>query len=121
MTPEGKVKQTVQRALAAEQVLPFSVVQTTTREYEGFYYMPVAGRFSVLGIHDFVGCWKGVFFSLETKAPDATEDETHHQGMFRVAVTNSGGIALTGVRDGAAAVAKLKELVEETLRGRKPV
>lgn len=104
-TPEGKVKSQVRRSLAAHGVHPFTDVATGKVEGAvGTYYMPVAGPYSVHGVHDFVGCWSGRFFSIETKAPDNPQDETQHQGWFRVAVTAAGGLALTGVRDGAAAV-----------------
>ena len=112
-TPEGKVKEALKAALKTNNIVPFvDVVKGTTSDYEGFYYMPVAGPFAVLGVHDFVGCWKGVFFSLETKAPNEPKDETYHQGRFREAVTKSGGVAMTGVRDAQAAVSRLRELVE---------
>lgn len=110
-TPEGKIKDQVKKALAAEKVVPFMDAGSKVEDFVGTYYMPVAGPFSVHGVHDFVGCWCGRFFSIETKAPDNPVDETFHQGRFREAVSVSGGIALTGVRDGRAAVARIKELI----------
>lgn len=112
-TPEGAVKTQIKKALHAAGVVPFMDAATSKAPvYEGVYYMPVAGPFSVHGVHDFVGCWRGVFWSLETKAPDNPEDATFHQEQFRVAITGSGGVSLTGVRS-AAAVADLKRLVYE--------
>lgn len=93
----------------------------------GAYYMPVAGPFSVHGVHDFVGCWYGVFFSIETKSPGNPTDETPHQGSFRKAITQSGGISLTGVRDGVSAVGTIRAFVErrkqqlEARLGREPI
>lgn len=111
-TPEGAVKDDVKRALAAYGVYPFmDVAQGRVDDPVGAYYMPVAGPFAIHGIHDFVGCWSGRFWSIETKAPDNRTDETVHQGMFRTAITATGGIALTGVRDGAAAVKFLAEQI----------
>lgn len=102
-TPEGRVKTSVKRALHAVGVVPFmDAASGKAKEFEGVYYMPVAGPFSVHGVHDFVGCWRGVFFSLETKAEDNPEDETAHQGMFRVAINGAGGIAMSGVRSDKA-------------------
>jgi hypothetical protein len=110
-TPESSVKTAVKRALQAHGVVPFMDAATgKTPQYDGVYYMPVAGPFSVHGVHDFVGVWHGVFWSIETKAPDNPEDATYHQECFRQAVTGSGGISLTGVRS-AAAVDQLRELV----------
>jgi hypothetical protein len=34
-----------------------------------WFWMPVPMGFGIKGIPDFVGCWKGHFFSIETKAP----------------------------------------------------
>lgn len=120
-TPEGRVKDTVKRALRRNGVHPFMDIATGRVDHAtGFFYMPVAGPFSVHGVHDFVGCWRGVFFSIETKAPSNPEDETVHQGYFREAVTQSGGVALTGVRDGQLAVDAIRKTVEARL-GREPV
>lgn len=111
-TPESKVKQAVRKALASFGVHPFMDVATGKVQgpVAGTYYMPVAGPFSVHGVHDFVGCWHGIFWSIETKAPENPEDATVHQENFRLAVTLSGGISLVGVRD-ASAVLALRELV----------
>lgn len=96
----------------------------------GTYYMPVAGPFSVHGVHDFVGCWGGVFFSIETKAPSNPDDETTNQGYFRTAITKCGGIAITGVRSASPALdviqdfvtARAKKLDELEVRlGREPI
>lgn len=118
-TPEGKVKAAVRKALAARGVVAFSdVLSGRAAATRGVYYMPVAGRFSILGIHDFVGVWDSVFFSIETKAPNNREDERFHQGKFREAVTSAGGIALTGVRDAESAVAHIERRVQEITSGR---
>lgn len=112
-TPESKVKDQVKRALRAAGIVPFSdVVSGNAVDYVGFFYMPVAGPFAVHGVHDFVGCWAGLFFSIETKAPNNREDETVHQAKFREAVTQSGGVAFTGVRDDSA-VARLRDHVAQ--------
>lgn len=113
-TPEGRVKAAVKKRLHHYGVYPFTELTPETSWVTGTYYMPVAGPFSVHGVHDFVGCWHGVFWSIETKAPNNPEDETHHQGLFRVAVSASGGISLTGVRD-ASAVDELHRLVKERI------
>ena len=117
-TPEGRVKNAVKKSLEAYNVRPFHDVAKHPQGAEGMYYMAVAGPYSVHGVHDFVGCWRGVFFSIETKSPDNPEDETAHQGNFRAAVTTSGGIALTGVRDGPSAVRRIATFVEEFHHGK---
>lgn len=110
MTPEGRVKEAVKKRLRDLGVYPFTEIQPNVVKANGVYYMPVAGPFSVHGVHDFVGCWHGVFWSIETKAPDNPEDATHHQETFRAAVAASGGISMTGVRD-ASAVDELHRMV----------
>lgn len=101
MTPEGRVKRDVKRRLAEYNVHPFVDVATgkVTGPVAGTYYMPVAGPFSVHGVHDFVGCWAGHFFSIETKAPEADKDATVHQARFHEAFSGVGGYTFVGVRD----------------------
>lgn len=121
-TPEGRVKDEVKKALQAEGLALFAdfIAGRAPSGMTGFFFMPVAGPFSVLGIHDFVGCWHGVFWSMETKAPDSREDATFHQEQFRAATTTAGGVSIVGVRS-AAAVAELKRRVMEVARGRREV
>lgn len=113
MTPEGRVKNNIKAELLRRNVVPFSdVVAGRATSYDGFYYMPVAGPFAVHGVHDFVGCWLGVFWSLETKAPDNSEDATPHQEKFREASHAAGGVSLVGVRD-ASVIDTLERMVKE--------
>lgn len=66
MTPEGKVKASVKRLL---------------EEYGAYYYMPVPTGYGRTTL-DFLGCHKGRFFSIETKAlgkkPTTLQRETIH-------------------------------------------
>lgn len=111
-TPEGEVKKAVKKRLADYGLVHLTRVDNEGKEsIEGFFFMPVAGPYSVHGIHDFVGCWRGTFFSIETKAPDNPEDHTPAQHRFSVAVSRSGGIAYTGVRD-ASVVDELAKRVK---------
>lgn len=110
MTPEGKVKKAVQKALAAHNIHSFTdIAAERVAGYAGFYYMPVAGPFSVHGVHDFVGCYQGMFFSIETKAPEAADDATVHQERFQRAVIGSGGVSYTGVRDDSVVAQLLRD------------
>jgi hypothetical protein len=115
-TPEGVVKKSVKKALVSAGVVPFSdVVSGKAKGYEGFFFMPVAGPFAVHGVHDFVGCWDGLFFSIETKSVEAREDATPLQLKFQEAVTTAGGIAFVGVRDDSV-VSRLRNLVDQHRR-----
>ncbi len=57
-TPEGKVKLQVKRALKMLQ----------DRGYPVYYHMPVQNGMGKPTL-DFIGCIKGQFFAIETKAP----------------------------------------------------
>lgn len=113
MTPEGKVKAAVRKRLEHFGLLHLPDAAATSKPLiEGFFFMPVAGPYSVHGIHDFVGCWRSIFFSMETKAPDNREDGTAAQIGFQDAVARARGFSFIGVRD-ASAVDRLRELVLE--------
>lgn len=58
MTPEGKVKARVNKVL-------------DTYKPELWRYMPVPGGFGKQAL-DYICCYKGVFFSIETKRPGGT-------------------------------------------------
>jgi hypothetical protein len=111
-TPEGLVKKAVKERLTEYGLVHLTKVDDKAESIDGFFFMPVAGPYSVHGIHDFVGCWHGMFFSIETKAPDNPEDHTAAQERFHTAVNKCGGISFTGVRD-ASAVDKLAEWINE--------
>lgn len=78
-TPEGKVKNKVKQIL---------------KKYGVWYYMPVAGPFSSHGVPDFVGCYNGKFFSVETKAPGKIDNLTDNQRRVINEIREHGGIAL---------------------------
>lgn len=101
MTPEGKVKAAVQAALAQHHVYPYIHADRHTR-VDGVYFMPVPGVMSVPGVHDFVGVWFGVGWTIETKAPGNPSDATAQQEDFQIAWTRGGGISMTGVRSASA-------------------
>ena len=53
-TPEGKVKTAVKKYLTS---------------IDAWYCMPATGGFGQSGVPDFLVCWKGLFYGIETKAP----------------------------------------------------
>ena len=77
-TPEGKLKAQVKELLTS---IP-SV----------WYFMPVPTGFGVRGIPDFLGCWQGRFFAIETKAPG--KKETPWQTRVRLQILAAGGLAI---------------------------
>jgi hypothetical protein len=67
MTPEGRLKQQVKKLLDERGF--WRAGSAKPSEVTGWYYMPIQNGMGVVGIPDFVGCWQGRFFSIETKAP----------------------------------------------------
>ena len=100
-TPEGRVKDAVKRVLKERGI---------------WFFMPVQNGMGMVGIPDFICCHAGRFLAIETKAPDNPEDATYNQEQFRVAITGSGGISITGARS-ATAVTELRRLVYERVGG----
>ena len=80
MTPEGKVKELVKRALKAAGA---------------YYHMPVQNGMGAPTL-DFIGCHKGTFIAVETKAPG--KKPTPRQVLTIEAMRESG--ALVYVVDG---------------------
>ena len=63
-TPEGRVKDKVKALLKAMGI---------------WYYMPMQNGYGVVGIPDFICCWKGRFMVIETKAPGKVTNTTANQ------------------------------------------
>lgn len=114
-TPEGVVKDAVKKRLIHYGLKPITKAPDYPEDIEGFFFMPHAGPGSVWGIHDFVICWRGIFCTIETKAPNNSVDATEPQYAFQLATAKAGGISLVGVRD-AGAVDTLHTLVKEKLK-----
>ena len=84
MTPEGKVKAKVSALL---------------KNYEGlWYYMPVPSGYGKSTL-DYLGCYKGMFFAIETKAPTGgTPEPTDRQKVVIAEMRKAGGVVF--VTDG---------------------
>lgn len=77
MTPEGKVKEAVKKFLRLHGI---------------WYFMPVAGPFTVHGVPDFICCWNGKFMGIETKAPKKLNTLTENQKRVISEIERSGGL-----------------------------
>lgn len=75
-TPEGKVKN------AAKKLL---------KQHDCFFYMPTQSGYGVVGIPDIVGCHKGAFFAIETKAPGKLKNLSPNQKMQLHLINESSG------------------------------
>jgi hypothetical protein len=73
-TPEGKVKKKVSDLLKATSGV--------------YYYMPVPGGYGGTTL-DYIGCHRGAFFGIETKAPG--KKPTDRQKQIISAIERGGG------------------------------
>lgn len=78
-TPEGKVKAAVKRYL---------------KSIGAWFYMPVQNGMGVVGIPDFIVCWRGRFFAIETKAPGRKGSVTPNQKRQIEAICGAEGVAV---------------------------
>lgn len=92
-TPEGKVKKTVSALLRSTPEL--------------YYFMPVPSGFGDMSL-DYLGCYRGHFFAVETKAPG--QKPTNRQNMTIERMRAAG--ATVFVIDGD--ISELKEWIETT-------
>jgi hypothetical protein len=75
-TPEGAVKDAVKKVLKARGI---------------WFFMPMQNGFGVVGIPDFICCWKGQFLAIETKAPGKRGDTTANQDRKLQEIKDHGG------------------------------
>jgi len=86
MTPEGKVKAECKKVLDALKP-------------DCWYFMPVSFGMGSHGIPDFIGCYKGMMFTIETKAGKGRPTTLQQLTMDKV--NSAGGLAVVvGGADG---------------------
>lgn len=69
MTPEGAVKKMIKLELAKLSIYSAGSAEWGLSAAVGWYYMPAQNGMGASGIPDFVGCYRGMFWSIEAKAP----------------------------------------------------
>ncbi len=79
MTPEGRVKRDVKKYLT---------------NIGAWFCMPATGGYGSSGVPDFLVCWHGRFFGIETKAPGKRGNTTDLQDRQIMAIHKSGGAAV---------------------------
>jgi hypothetical protein len=105
MTPEGEVKKLTAGFLLKHKIYPASKAAAFPDDAQGWYFMPVPTGYGTDGVHDFIGHYKGRFFSIETKAPGRRGQKfrgcSPHQEHQKNAINKSGALALVvdGVED----------------------
>lgn len=77
--PEGRVKRDVKKFLQAKGA---------------WHYMPVQNGMGRVGIPDFICCWEGKFYAIETKAPGKRDNATPNQLKEIQGIKLAGGVAL---------------------------
>ena len=82
MTPEGKVKKSVRQVLD---------------RLGAYYVMPVTGGYGRQGAPDFLVCYQGKFFGIETKAGKGKT--TALQDLNLSNIRSAGGVALVVYED----------------------
>lgn len=100
MGPEGKVKQAIKgflRSLAS-----------------CWFFMPAAHGYGVNGIPDFVGCYKGVFFAIEAKAPGKMSTLTPLQKQAIAGINGAAGWAIAA--DRLEPVVEMFRLIDVSLK-----
>lgn len=89
MTPEGKIKAKVSRLL---------------KSYDGiWYFMPVPSGYGESAL-DYIGCYRGLFFSVETKAPG--KSPTPRQTQCIASMRRASGAVFVVTNDEELAVLK---------------
>jgi hypothetical protein len=103
MTPEGRVKVAVKKLLT---------------ERGAWFYMPVQNGMGKVGIPDIIGTYQGLFFAVETKAPNktpTTEEQrwnkaTPNQQMRIDEIRDAGGVAI--IADDVSQVERMLETLD---------
>lgn len=106
MTPEGKVKAEVRKYLVSIGCRPAGG-KTSEGGVNGWFYFPVQNGMGVVGIPDIVGCYKGRFFAIETKAPGKKKNLSKNQSLRIKEITDAQGVVI--VADGVEDVRKCFE------------
>lgn len=78
-SPEGRVKQQIQRRLKERGI---------------WYFMPVSNGMGARGIPDFICCWDGRFLGIEAKAAGKRDQTTAHQKRTLAGIQEHGGLSI---------------------------
>jgi len=92
-TPEGLVKDKITKVL---------------KEYGVYYFMPIGGMYSKVGVPDFIGCLNGRFIGIEAKAGKGTT--TALQDRELRLIKEAGGVSLVVNENN---IDELKQVLEE--------
>jgi hypothetical protein len=94
--------------------------QLTSLGADCWWYMPVAGPFSIAGVPDFVGIYKGKGFGIEAKAENGKVTAHQKRQLGMIAAAKGFSIIVRGVEDAGLVAEQLRaawlkwETVKET-------
>jgi hypothetical protein len=94
-TPESKVKDKVKKTLSA---------------FNAYYFMPIGGMYSKIGVPDIICCYKGHFVAIECKA--GKNKPTALQERELKIIRDAGGYALVVNEENIDDVRKLLESID---------
>lgn len=97
-TPEGKLKKEVKAYL---------------KKKGAWFYMPVQNGMGEVGIPDIVGCYRGLFFAIETKAPTKVRVRTDEQLWAKATPNQQNKIRAIQDAEGQALVVDRLSQVED--------
>lgn len=121
MTPEGRVKAGIKKALDASGI--WRAGAPRPKVVRGWSFMVPANGLGVSGIPDYVGCRKyvvqpedvgkavGLFFAIEAKAAGKAANTTSNQDQRHIEIHSAGGVVLL-VDDAATVEGWLSEHIE---------
>ena len=82
--------------------------QLTSLGTDCWWYMPVAGPWSIAGVPDFIGCYRGMMFGLEAKAEKGRATAWQKLHLERINAAGGFGIIVRGVEDAGLVTEQLK-------------
>jgi len=95
-TPESRVKDTIKKTLKAFNV---------------YYFMPIGGMYSKIGVPDIICCYKGKFIGIECKA--GKNKPTALQERELRLIQEAGGYSLVINEENIDDVRKLLEMIDD--------
>lgn len=74
-----------------------------------WWYMPVASQWSVKGVPDFIGCYRGMMFGLEAKAEKGRATAWQKLHLERINAAGGFGIIVRGVEDAGLVAGQIRD------------
>lgn len=99
MTPESMIKAKVKEYLAEIGCISASKAPLATHGNTGYYFSPVSNGMGVHGIPDFIGHYRGFFFSIETKTEKKNPTPLQQHQIRAIEITGGKNFVVRGVDD----------------------